>query len=302
MHLLHHRRIAWEAAGIELLHLSRQLLHFFRGLRIALYHLPELVQFAHSLLIGALRIGGIAGRVRRRRPLLGLAIATVTGIDVAPDRAIGTAATAGAHVTALATALARAISRLLAEAAALLWPALCILARLQPGTTLLAPIARLLSVAPGLPLLIAILPELIVLALLFIATLLPALAALALLPTVTTARRGHRLKLAAQPFHLAQRGCLITLCRTTLSRFALAHSLLRLPKLLTQLLQPLRNLILGSIRVRIDSAAQPIGCPLNMIVKVGLVHLRQRIAQLLRNTRLSRRHLARGIPNAFLQL
>src|SRR5260370_5102485 len=40
MHLFHHRRIAREAAGIKLLHLPRQLLHFFHGLRIALYHLP----------------------------------------------------------------------------------------------------------------------------------------------------------------------------------------------------------------------------------------------------------------------
>jgi hypothetical protein len=192
MHLLHHRRIAWEAAGIELLHLPRQLLHFFCGLRIALYHLPKLVQLANALLIGALGIGGIARRIRRRWPLPGLAVAVVTGIDVSPDRAIGAATTTVAHVTAPAVALTRAVSGLLAKAAALLWPALRILARLQPGTPLLTAVARLLSVASGLPLLIAVLPEPIVLALLSVTPLLPALAIPALLPAVTSSRGGHR--------------------------------------------------------------------------------------------------------------
>ena len=39
-----------------------------------------------------------------------------------------------------------------------------------------------------------------------------------------------------------------------------------------------------------------------MIVEVGLIHLRQRIAQLLRHTRLIRSHLTRSIANALLQL
>jgi hypothetical protein len=131
-----------------------------------------------------------------------LAIAVIAGINVAPDRAIGTAASAVTDVTALAAALARAISRLLAKAVALRRAALCILTRLLSGTTSLSAVARLLSVA-GLPLLIAILTELIVLALLSLATLLPGSAIRTLLPTVAAARGGHRLKLAAQPLHLA---------------------------------------------------------------------------------------------------
>ena len=121
VHLLHHRWIAREAAGIELLHLPCQLLHFFCGLRITLYHLPELVQFAYTLLIRALRISRIARGVSRRWPLPDLTIAIVTGIDVAPDSAIRAASSPVAYVTALAAGLARTVSRLLSQAAALLW-------------------------------------------------------------------------------------------------------------------------------------------------------------------------------------
>ena len=90
--------------------------------------------------------------------------------------------------------------------------------------------------------------------------------------------------------------------RATLSWFALTHSLLRLAKLLTQLLQPLRYLVLGTVRIRIDAAAQPVGRPLHMIVEVGLVHFGQRISQLLRDTGLVRSHLTRSIANTLLQL
>jgi hypothetical protein len=132
-----------------------------------------------------------------------LAIAVITSIDIAPYRAIGTAATAVPHITTLAAALACAISRLLAEAASPLWPALCILARLLPPPILLAAIARLLPITPGLPLLITVLPGLIVPTLLSIPAQLPGLTILAWLTAVTTTRRGHRLKLAAQPLDLA---------------------------------------------------------------------------------------------------
>ena len=203
MHLLHHCRISREAAGIELLHLTCQFLHFFRRLGIALNHLPQLVQLAYSLLICALGIGRIAGGVSRRRPLRRLAITVIAGIYVAPDRAIGTTATAVAHVTALSAALACAISRMLAEAATLRGAALCSLACLPAAGPLSTAVARLLSVISRLPLLIAILPVLIALALLTVSAQLSALAIPALLATVATARGGHRLKLAPQPLHLA---------------------------------------------------------------------------------------------------
>ena len=60
VHLLHHRRIAGEAAGIEALHLPLQVGHILRGLGIVVDHLAELVQIAHPLLDGALGVRGIA--------------------------------------------------------------------------------------------------------------------------------------------------------------------------------------------------------------------------------------------------
>jgi hypothetical protein len=95
------------------------------------------------------------------------------------------------------------ISRLLAKAAAGLCPTPSILARLLPVGTLLGTVARLLSVGTGLSLLIAIRPALIVPTLLSVTPLLPALPIRALLPTVAPTQGGHRLKLAAQPLHLA---------------------------------------------------------------------------------------------------
>jgi hypothetical protein len=96
---------------------------------------------------------------------------------------------------------------------------------------LLATVTRLLSVASSLPLLVAILSALTVPTLLSVAALLPVLRTR--LPAVTTTRRGHRFKLAAQALHLAERRRLITLPRAALAGFALAYSLLCLPKLLT---------------------------------------------------------------------
>ena len=212
MHLLHHRRIARKPAGIELLHLSGQFLHVFRSLRIALHHLFELIQLAHALLIGALGIGGIAGCISRRRPLSGLAIAIIAGVDVVPSSAVSTASATVAYVAALAGARPRAISGLLAGISTPLQVALCILARLLPG---LAASSDLLSAAIGLPRLIpalvALLAALIILALLSISALPIALAILGLLLTVTAARAGHCLKLAAEPLDLAERSRLITL-------------------------------------------------------------------------------------------
>src|SRR5438270_4389239 len=250
VHLFYHRRIAWKPAGIELLHLPRQFLHLFHRLLIALNHLPQLVQLAHALLIGPLRICRITGRVKRRRPLLpGLTIAIVTSIDIAPHSPVRITAATVPDVTALGAVRTRPISRLLAEAAAdlrcaatpLCAPALCTLTRLLPRTTLLSTIAGLLSIAHGLPLLISILTSLSVLRLLPVLALLsiaalPALAVLPLLSAITTPRRRHRLKLTTQSLHLAQRGRLITLPLATFTGFALADSLLCLPKLLAKLL------------------------------------------------------------------
>jgi hypothetical protein len=188
MHLLDHRRIARKTAVVELLHLPRQVLHVFRGLRIALHHLLKLVQLAHALLIGALGIGGIAGGVKLWWPLRGLAVAVIAGVDVAPDSAVRAASAAVAYVTALAVALAGAVSRLLADTSVPPQVALCELARLLPG---LAASSGLLSTAVGLTrliaVLVALLAGLIILALLSVAARLTALAILALLPAVTAA-------------------------------------------------------------------------------------------------------------------
>ena len=134
-------------------------------MRIALYHLTESIHLPYTLLIAALGIGGIAGCIGREGPLPCLAIAVVAGVDVIPDGAIRTSSSAVAHITVLPAALAYTVSScLLAEAAALLCcPALFILVRLLPPTTLLAAVPRLLSVALGLTLLTTILAQLIVL-------------------------------------------------------------------------------------------------------------------------------------------
>src|SRR5277367_6636486 len=106
-----------------------------------------------------------------------------------------------------------------------------------------------------------------------------ALIILALLRSVVVTRGGHCLKLAAQALDLIQHGRLISLRRAfRLSWFPLSDFFLRLSKLLVQLLQSLRDLALSAVRVRIDSAAQPVRSSLHMVVEVGLVHLRQRIA------------------------
>ena len=129
MHLLYHGRVAGKTTGIELLHLPRQVLHVFGGLRVALHHLPELVQLAHALLIVTLRVGGIAGGVKLWRSLWGrLTIAVVTRVDVAPDGAVRAASPAVAYVTTLSIALAGAVSRRLPEACSPLQIALCELA------------------------------------------------------------------------------------------------------------------------------------------------------------------------------
>ena len=99
MHLLHHRRISREAAGIKALHLAREFLHLFCSLWIVLDHLPETVQRSHTLLICALGVGGIAGSVLRLR-MTRLAVAIVACIDIAPDSPVGAASVAVADIAA----------------------------------------------------------------------------------------------------------------------------------------------------------------------------------------------------------
>ena len=99
MHLLYDCWIAWEAARVEVLHLSRELCHFLRGLRVARDHLTQLLEFAHALRKIAFGIRGISGCIRGGGLLMArLAVRVVAGINISPYGAIGSTA-AGADVT-----------------------------------------------------------------------------------------------------------------------------------------------------------------------------------------------------------
>src|SRR5256884_9503357 len=86
-----------------------------------------------------------------------------------------------------------------------------------------------------------------------------------------------------------------------LSRLALPDFLLRVLQLLVQFLETLRDLGFGAIRIWIDSTPQPVRRSLHMIIEIGLIHLRKRIAQFPGNPRLGVSHFACGIANSSLQ-
>src|SRR5580698_10362581 len=117
MHLLHHIRIAREAAWVELLHLLRQLTHFFRSLGIALHHLAKLIQLTQALFIGALIISWIAIGVGWIWLLPRLTIAIVARVDVTQDETVGVPSTSITHITTWAPWLARTVSCQLAAVA-----------------------------------------------------------------------------------------------------------------------------------------------------------------------------------------
>src|SRR5215472_2444400 len=90
LHALHHRGVARETARIELLHSPRQVGHFFRGLRIVLDHVAQLVQVSHPLLKSTLRIVPIA-RFHGRRSLPRTSVPVIASVEVIPYGAVYTA-------------------------------------------------------------------------------------------------------------------------------------------------------------------------------------------------------------------
>jgi hypothetical protein len=108
-------------------HFPRQFRYLFRGLRITLDHLPELVQLAHTLLEATLRVGWITGGVCWCRLLLSSGPRrVVAGIEIVPG---GTAYRASAgpsiavasvtHIAASVATVCRVSAGLSAIAAAL---------------------------------------------------------------------------------------------------------------------------------------------------------------------------------------
>jgi hypothetical protein len=85
----------------------------------------------------------------------------------------------------------------------------------------------------------------------------------------------QRLDLVAEPFDVVQRSGLLTL---TLRRFAWALPLLRLVHLLVQLIETFADAVFRSIRVGVDSAAEPVGCSLYTVGQISLVHAAQCVA------------------------
>jgi hypothetical protein len=109
----------------------------------------------------------------------------------------------------------------------------------------------------------------------------------------------QRLDLVTEPFDMVQRSRLLTLA---LRRFARALPLLRLVHLLVQLIEAFADALFRSIRVGIDSAAEPVGCSLDAVRQISLVHAAQCVAQLRSCLRLRRRQLTSRIPHILLQL
>jgi hypothetical protein len=109
----------------------------------------------------------------------------------------------------------------------------------------------------------------------------------------------QRLDLAAKPFDVIERSGLLTL---PLRGFPRPHALLRLVDLLAQLIQALADALFRSVRVGIDSAAEPISSSLYSVRQISLVHTAQRIAQLRSSLRLRRRQFTGLIPQILFQL
>jgi hypothetical protein len=83
---------------------------------------------------------------------------------------------------------------------------------------------------------------------------------------------------------------------------SLPHTLLRLPNLVIQLLQPFADPSLRPIWIRIDPPPQPVRRALHQVRQIRLIHPAQRIPQLRRCSRLRRSHLTRRVPYPPLQL
>ena len=199
--------------------------------------------------------------VRVFNSLAGRAVLLSAGIDV-PIRSAATTAALD-----IATKVSTISSPLISTPAATL-PIL-----------LTAALARLtaLSLLPALATL-PLLPRLAVLACLTI------LLAVALTTSGLAALQPEALQLTPELVHMVQRRSLRTLSGLTLAALsrcvARANALLCLLHLVTQRLQPLRNLRLGAVRLRIDTTPQPVSRALRAIQQVTLIHSTECIAQL----------------------
>jgi hypothetical protein len=126
---------------------------------------------------------------------------------------------------------------------------------------------------PSLPLLLTR-PSLLLSSLpLLLSALSLLLARLAAQWILSATRQG--LDLVAEPFDVVQRSRLLTLA---LRRFARALPLLRLVHLLVQLIETFADAVFRSIRVGVDSAAEPVGCSLYTVGQISLVHAAQCVA------------------------